>query len=82
MLAFKNERSIRILQVENEQIKTSLDEFDKVVAEIENSVVCEVNGRGIKSSWNPNPDKRTCDACDFVNFCTKPETTKNSLTVP
>ncbi len=37
-----------------------LDEFDHVVAEIENSIICEAYGKGIKSSRIPNPDKRTC----------------------
>lgn len=79
---FKNERSIRFIMTENESIDNSLNEFDQVVAEIENSIICEVNGRGIKSSWIPNPDKRTCDACDFRTFCMKSESTKNVLTVP
>lgn len=79
---FKNERSIRFLQVEESSVNNSLTEFDQVVAEIENSIICEVNGRGIKSSWIPNPDKRTCDACDFKTFCNKSETTKKLITVP
>ena len=79
---FKNERSIRFIQVENKTVDNSLVEFDQVVAEIENSIICEVNGKGIKSSWIPNPDKRTCDACDFRTFCKKSDSTKNVLTVP
>ncbi len=79
---FKNERSIRIIPVENSSVNNSLNEFDQVVAEIENSVICEVNGKGIKSSWNPNPDKRTCDACDFKTFCNKSETAARFPTVP
>ncbi len=81
-LAFKNERSIRFIMTENESINNSLNEFDQVVAEIENSIICEVHGKGIKSSWIPNPEKRTCDACDFKTFCAKSESTKNVLTVP
>ena len=80
--AFKNERSIRIIPVENDSMYNSLNEFDQVVAEIENSVICEVNGRGIKSSWNPNPDRRTCDACDFKTFCKRSETNARFPTVP
>jgi hypothetical protein len=79
---FKNERSIRFIMTEDKSISNSLNEFDQVVAEIENSIICEVNGNGIKSSWNPNPEKRTCDACDFRTFCNKSESTKNVLTVP
>jgi len=79
---FKNERSIRFVRVEKNIVNNSLNEFDKVVAEIENSIICEVHGRGIKSSWIPNPDKRTCDACDFRTFCGKSESRKNVLTVP
>ena len=80
--AFKNERSIRIIPVENNSVNMSLSEFDHVVAEIENSIICEVNGKGIKSSWNPNPEKRTCDACDFKTFCNKSETATRFPTVP
>ncbi len=79
---FKNERSIRFIMTEDKSISNSLNEFDQVVAEIENSIICEVNGKGIKSSWNPNPEKRTCDACDFRTFCKKSESTKNVLRVP
>ncbi len=80
--AFKNDRSIRIIQVENNSVNSSLIEFDHIVSEIENSIICEVNGKGIKSSWNPNPDKRTCDACDFKTFCNKSETAARFPTVP
>jgi len=43
------------------------------VADIEGSIINEVDGRGIQSSWKANPDKRTCDACDFRNFCNDSE---------
>ncbi|MEN4017017.1 MAG: hypothetical protein PQ963_07560 [Methanobacterium sp.] len=42
---------------------------------MKNSIICKGHGKGIKSSWIPNPEKRTCDACDL-------ESTKNVLTVP
>ncbi|WP_414469256.1 hypothetical protein [Methanobacterium sp. ACI-7] len=54
----------------------SLKEFDQVVAEIENSIICEVNGKGIKSSWTPNPEERSYEACYFKTFCKKSESTK------
>lgn len=79
---FKNERYIRFIMTEDDLINNSLNQFDQVVAEIENSIIWEVHGKGIKSSWNPNPEKRTCDACDFRTFCKKSESTKNVLTVP
>lgn len=52
------------------------------MAEIENNVICEVHGNGIKSSWNPNPDKRICDVCDFKTFCNKTEAGAGFPSVP
>lgn len=47
-------------------------QFDGVVANIEDSIIKEMKGIPIKNAWNAKGDKRTCDACDFKNFCNKP----------
>ncbi len=78
---FRNLRSIRIIPVDPASLEKSLNEFDNVVSEIENSINCEVDGQVIQSSWKTNPDKRTCDACDFKTFCNNPDSTKK-FTIP
>lgn len=69
---FQNLRSIRIIQINPKLLEKSLHEFDQVVKEIENNIISEVQGQGIQNSWQPKPEKRTCDACDFQNFCSQP----------
>lgn len=68
----KEKRSIRIINIENDSISNALIEFDDVVANIEDSIIKEMKGIPIKNAWNAKGDKRTCDACDFKNFCNKP----------
>ncbi|MDY9924306.1 hypothetical protein [Methanobacterium sp.] len=62
-------------------LEKSLQEFDTVVGDIEGSIINEVDGQVIQTSWKTNPDKRTCDACDYKTFC-KSSASKKKLTVP
>ncbi len=78
---YRNLRSIRIIPINEVSLENSLEEFDNVVADIENSIIHEVDGQVIQSSWETNPEKRTCDACDFKTFC-KDSDSKKKLTVP
>ena len=80
--SLKKLRSIRIIPVEYDNQEKSLTEFDHVVADIEKSILGEVNGKGIQSSWDPKPEKRTCDACDFNTFCKDSKSSKKFPTVP
>ena len=80
--SLKSLRSIRIIPIEYDNQENSLTEFDSVVAKIEKSILSEVNGRGIQCSWKPNPEKRTCDACDFNTFCKESKSSKKFPTVP
>ena len=59
----------------------SLEEFDRVVADIEKSIIDEVDGQVIQNSWKTNPNKRTCDACDYKTFC-KDSGSNKRMTVP
>ena len=68
---FKMDRSIRIINLDDDLMKNSLKEFDKVVNDIESSIIKEMNGYGIKESWQAKAEERTCSACDFRTFCTK-----------
>ena len=80
--SLKKLRSIRIIPVEYDNQEKSVTEFDYVVSDIEKSILSEVNGNGIQSSWDPKPEKRTCDACDFNTFCKDSKSTKKFPTVP
>lgn len=79
--SFRNLRSIRMIPTDDVSLENSLQEFDHVVSDIENSIINEVDGQVIQTSWKTNPDKRTCDACDYKTFCKNSASTKK-LTVP
>ena len=66
---FKKDRSIRIITVDDDELDTALEEFDKVVGDIEESLIKETNGCKIKEAWKAEADERTCKACDFKTFC-------------
>ena len=68
---FKMDRSIRIITIDDDLIDDSLNEFDKVVKQIESSTIKEMNGLKIKEAWKADAEDRTCSACDFRTFCDK-----------
>ena len=69
---FKEERSIKIIPVDQDHIRNALQKFDGVVNGIEDCVLSEMNGNNITSSWKPLSNERTCTACDFKTFCPNP----------
>ena len=66
---FKRDRSIRIINVDEKEQINALDKFDRVVADIENSLIKEIKGCKIQDAWKADSDERTCSACDFRTFC-------------
>jgi len=72
---FKEQRSIRVIPVDDRSIDRSLGSFNDVVLGIENSVLRETGGNPIRDCWVSNPVERTCDACDFKTFCPNPAAT-------
>ena len=66
---FKIDRSIRIINVDKSEQKEALLKFDRVVANIENSLIKEMKGCKIQDAWKADSDERTCSACDFRTFC-------------
>jgi CRISPR/Cas system-associated exonuclease Cas4 (RecB family) len=66
---FKINRSIRIINVDEEEQQKALYKFDSVVADIENSLIKEMKGCKIQEAWKADSDERTCSACDFRTFC-------------
>lgn len=79
---FKEQRSIKIISVDDIHVQNSLQAFDNVVGNIESCVLSEMSGRGITSSWSPNPIERNCTACDFKIFCPDPAPRRYHPTVP
>ncbi len=63
------QRSIRMIPITDERQESSLQAFDNVVAEIENSIAQEIKFGTIRGCWKPNPVDRTCTACDFKFYC-------------
>ncbi|WP_407392549.1 PD-(D/E)XK nuclease family protein [Methanobrevibacter sp.] len=66
---FKIARSIRIINVNEDEKEEALKKFDSVVADIENSLIKEIKGCKIQDAWKADSDERTCSACDFKTFC-------------
>lgn len=66
---FKIARSIRFIEINDEEREKALDKFDRVVSDIENSLIREMKGCKIQDAWKAEADKRTCSACDFRTFC-------------
>ena len=68
---------IRIINIDEDLMGNSLNEFDQVVKDIESSIVKEMNGLTIKEAWKADAEDRTCTACDFRTFCNKKKKEKN-----
>lgn len=66
---FKIARSIRFIKINDEERNKALAKFDKVVSDIENSMIKEMKGCKIQDAWKAEADRRTCSACDFKTFC-------------
>ena len=66
---FKIARSIRFIEINEEEKRRALEKFDTVVSDIENSMIREMKGCKIQDAWKAEADKRTCSACDFRTFC-------------
>ena len=66
---FKIARSIRFIAINDEERRKAVEKFDRVVEDIENSLIKETKGCKIPDAWKAEADKRTCSACDFRTFC-------------
>ncbi|WP_409200990.1 hypothetical protein [Methanobrevibacter sp. DSM 116169] len=79
---FKMDRSIRIINIDKKTINESLDKFDAVVEDIEESLIKETNGCKIKDAWKAEADERTCLACDFKTFCNNKHSKTKEIKIP
>lgn len=63
-------RALRVVPVNEDRISQAADQFDQIVALIEERVAIEAQMGGIRSVWEPDcTDQRTCVACDFKLGC-------------
>ncbi|MFX0142064.1 MAG: PD-(D/E)XK nuclease family protein, partial [Candidatus Hodarchaeota archaeon] len=77
--AYRENRSIKLIPITKQKINNSLQQFDNVVNNIEDSVLSEIRGNIIQNSWCAKAVKRNCTACDFKTFCQMANTnTSNS----
>lgn len=75
--SLREQRSVRIIPIDDARLNGSLDEFDRVVKDIEDSVLLEMGGSPITTLWarRPSggsfsaPERRTCTACDHKHYC-------------
>jgi hypothetical protein len=68
-LEYRRRRALRFIAISERSVEESLDEFDHLVGEIEESVAAEVAGRPIPQVWPQRPREATCTVCDFRRFC-------------
>ncbi|MCI7428647.1 MAG: PD-(D/E)XK nuclease family protein [Methanobrevibacter sp.] len=79
---FKQDRSIRIINVNEDARNEALLKFDSVVADIEESMIKEMKGSKIQDAWKGDSDERTCSACDFKTFCKNNTVNTKNFKIP
>ena len=79
---FKIARSIRIINIDDDDCEKSLTTFDNVVADIEKSLIKEMDGYKIQDAWKAESDERTCAACDFKTFCKNRKNKTEEFKIP
>lgn len=79
---FKLNRSIRIININKMEIEESLEKFDEVVYNIEESLINEMKGCKIQDAWKAEADERTCSACDFKTFCKNNKNKPKEFKIP
>ena len=79
---FKQDRSIRIINVNENARNEALLKFDSVVADIEESMIKEMKGSKIQDAWKGDSDERTCSACDFKTFCKNNTVNTKNFKIP
>ena len=79
---FKIDRSIRIISVDESEKNDALLKFDSVVANIEESLIREMQGCKIQEAWKADSDERNCSACDFRTFCKNNSVKTKDIKIP
>jgi PD-(D/E)XK nuclease superfamily len=79
--AFRFQRAIRVIPVDEHSMEQATSEFDAIVRRIEESVATEAVNGSIMGTWDHNClDDPTCAACDFRYFCPSPRARRMSGT--
>ncbi len=67
---FRIRRALHVVPVTEKSISYALNEFDKVVKDIETCRGRELHGQPILSSWDRNHhDVQNCEVCDSRTYC-------------
>jgi hypothetical protein len=66
---YREDRSFRLIVVDEQSTTRAVNEFRRVVSEIENAVHLETRSADARTGWVPKPQTQTCVACDFKYHC-------------
>jgi hypothetical protein len=66
---YREDRSFRLVEVDQETTEAAVGQFSRVVAEIESAVHTEMRSEDARAGWIPRPQRQTCVACDFKYHC-------------
>lgn len=72
-MPFREDRSFRLVEVDEASSSAALDHFKSVVADIEAAVQAEMHSSDARDGWATRPERRTCVACDFKYHCPERE---------
>jgi PD-(D/E)XK nuclease superfamily len=70
-MPYREDRSFRLVEVDDGSTSRSITEFRQVVGDIENAVHLEMHSSDARAGWVPKPKTQTCVACDFKYHCPK-----------
>ena len=70
-MPYREDRSFRLIEVDETSSAAALEQFRSVVAAIEQAVQTEIGSSDARTGWRARPEIRTCVACDFKYHCPK-----------
>lgn len=79
---FMQNRSIRIIIIQEESIKNSLKNFDCTIERIENCIRYEKDGKNLQEIWEGQPEKEKCKSCDFNLYCINAHPSSQKMEIP
>ncbi|MFG0329741.1 MAG: hypothetical protein ACF8PN_07565 [Phycisphaerales bacterium] len=78
-LAFRLERAVRVIGVDEQSQQNAVDRIHAVVEDIEERVSREHADGEIRNNWPANGRHRDCVACDFNDTCPQPAWVRDGL---
>ena len=68
-MPYREDRSFRLVEVDDQSLHSSVGKFTSVVGDIEAAVHAELVSGNAIADWPPLRDDKTCVACDFKYHC-------------